>query len=140
MLIDERLTSSIHTIYRPVVRSRRLVQSTRSLSPIGHLPLQLPQHQESDELGMSDEDAEGEDFEEDGALKSEDVDIPALSQEPVSPLLHADMPSFILNRTGSMATVRLERRTHLAEKLREVFQLGGIEEVVAGTRITKLIT
>ena len=37
-------------------------------------------------------------------------------------------------RKPSMATVRLKRRARLAEKLREVFELKDIEEVVAGMR------
>jgi sterol 3beta-glucosyltransferase len=36
------------------------------------------------------------------------------------------------SRAGSMTTVRLQRRVGLAEKLREVFELDGIEEVRAG--------
>lgn len=35
-------------------------------------------------------------------------------------------------RSGSMATVKLQRRARLAEKLRDIFDLKGIEEVVAG--------
>lgn len=35
-------------------------------------------------------------------------------------------------RAGSMATVRVQRRAKLASKLREVFDLDDIHEVVAG--------
>ena len=35
-------------------------------------------------------------------------------------------------RSGSMATVKLQRRARLAEKLREIFEISGIEEVIAG--------
>ena len=35
-------------------------------------------------------------------------------------------------RSGSMGTVKIQRRARLAEKLREVFDVPGIEEVVAG--------
>jgi hypothetical protein len=35
-------------------------------------------------------------------------------------------------RSGSMATVRIQRRVRLAEKLKQVFDLDGIEEVWAG--------
>ena len=38
-------------------------------------------------------------------------------------------------RTGSLNTIKLQRRTRLAEKLREVFELPGIEEVYAGMPI-----
>lgn len=36
------------------------------------------------------------------------------------------------SRSGSMGTVKLQRRSRLAEKLRDVFELQGIHEVVAG--------
>ena len=36
------------------------------------------------------------------------------------------------SRSGSMATVKLQRRARLAEKLREIFDINGIEEVIAG--------
>ncbi len=41
-------------------------------------------------------------------------------------------------RSGSMATVKLKRRTKLAEKLKEIFELDDIQEVVAGTSYTFL--
>ena len=34
--------------------------------------------------------------------------------------------------TGSMATIRVKRRAQLADKLRDVFELDGIHQVVAG--------
>jgi sterol 3beta-glucosyltransferase len=40
-----------------------------------------------------------------------------------------------LSRSGTMATVRMQRRVRLAEKLKEVFDLDGIQEVLAGERI-----
>lgn len=36
------------------------------------------------------------------------------------------------SRAGSMATVKLKRRTRLADKLRDVFELPGIQEVISG--------
>lgn len=38
-----------------------------------------------------------------------------------------------------MATVRLQRRARLAEKLRDIFELDGIEEVWAGSSLCCLI-
>lgn len=35
-------------------------------------------------------------------------------------------------QTDSMATIRLNRRARLAEKLRDVFELEGIDQVLAG--------
>lgn len=37
----------------------------------------------------------------------------------------------MMSRTGSMATVRLQRRARLAEKLKDVFELKDIDEVWA---------
>ena len=34
--------------------------------------------------------------------------------------------------TGSMATIRVKRRAQLADKLRDIFELEGIQQVVAG--------
>ena len=34
--------------------------------------------------------------------------------------------------TGSMATIRVKRRAQLADKLRDIFELEGIHQVVAG--------
>jgi sterol 3beta-glucosyltransferase len=45
-------------------------------------------------------------------------------------------PSMI--RSGSMATVKIQRRVRLAEKLKQVFDLDGIEEVWAGMRRFRL--
>ena len=36
------------------------------------------------------------------------------------------------NTTGSMATIRVKRRAQLADKLRDIFELKGIQQVVAG--------
>lgn len=35
-------------------------------------------------------------------------------------------------RSGSMSTVKVKRRARLAEKLRDVFELNGINEVISG--------
>lgn len=43
------------------------------------------------------------------------------------------------SRSGSMATVRIQRRTQLAQKLKEIFDLPGIEEVRAGTNQSRLV-
>ena len=36
------------------------------------------------------------------------------------------------NTTGSVATIRVKRRAQLADKLRDIFELNGIQQVVAG--------
>ena len=42
-------------------------------------------------------------------------------------------------RTASMATVRMKRRTKLADKLRDVFEIPEIQEVVAGRFATSVL-
>ena len=37
--------------------------------------------------------------------------------------------------TGSMATIRVKRRAQLADKLRDIFELDGIHQVVAGQQL-----
>ncbi|KAF7792479.1 hypothetical protein EIP86_003520 [Pleurotus ostreatoroseus] len=44
---------------------------------------------------------------------------------------HESSPKIHSSRSGSMATVKLQRRARLAEKLREIFDINGIEEVIA---------
>ena len=39
------------------------------------------------------------------------------------------------NTTGSMATIRVKRRAQLADKLRDIFELKGIQQVVAGQHV-----
>ncbi|KAF9270570.1 hypothetical protein L218DRAFT_952672 [Marasmius fiardii PR-910] len=106
----QSLASSIHTIHRPVARSLR--RST----------LGLPEAEEehlSENTSQSDDDTP--DFEEE---ISTPLPPPVKPQGKVFERVH-------MSRSGSMATVRLQRRTKLAHKLREVFELEGIEEVRA---------
>lgn len=44
------------------------------------------------------------------------------------------------SRQGSMATVRLQRRAMLAEKLRDIYELDDIEEVHAGQYTAHLLS
>ncbi len=81
---------------------------------------------------MSDEEIE-EDFEPTKSNVSESPNertrkrlaLPALDLHGISAKSHT-------SRSGSMATVKLQRRARLAEKLREIFEISGIEEVIAG--------
>ncbi len=134
---DDRLTSSIHTIHRPVARSRRVAAPSNALRPFKE------QATEDDSDGDGpDEEPEDEDFE-DGAPK-----IPVTTTlHPAAQRAGPSVPRgvdprasrIVPSRTGSTATVRLQRRTRLAEKLRDVFQLEGIEEVVAGMRFMTIL-
>ena len=51
----------------------------------------------------------------------------------LAPLAHSRRIN--MTRSASLATVRLKRRTKLAEKLKEVFGLNEINEVLAGIYI-----
>ncbi|KAJ7630514.1 glycosyltransferase family 1 protein [Roridomyces roridus] len=123
----DRLASSIHTLYRPLARSHKLNHPHRRQT--------LPQYAVSEEEPASDvtmgsEEDHDEDFE-------EATPRPAYAERPV-PLSerlqhHKDgmaLPPSMM-RAGSMATVKLQRRVRLAEKLKQVFDLDGIEEVWA---------
>ncbi|KZT06312.1 glycosyltransferase family 1 protein [Laetiporus sulphureus 93-53] len=127
---SNRLASSIHTIYRPLARSRRNVLASlysRARSP--GLP-KVPDQDETprtEEPSMSEEELE-DDFERGGprdsprTLSDEEHELDGSGSEG-----HRKEPS----SPGSMATVKLQRRAKLAGKLREVFELSGIHEVIA---------
>ncbi|KAI0374478.1 hypothetical protein BV20DRAFT_1118483 [Pilatotrama ljubarskyi] len=134
-----RLTSSIHAIYRPLARFRRGEPSSSTRpSAKGH---QLPTVSDTEDSSapedhpMSDEDTEG-DFEPSALGQVMDASHAGrASPEPI-PGLDASAAEMhtserATSRSASMATVRQNRRTQLAEKLREVFELDNIHEVVA---------
>ncbi|KAF5377187.1 hypothetical protein D9615_006328 [Tricholomella constricta] len=133
VLEELRLASSIHTIHRPLARSRRL--SIPAPTRDGASPYSPVQEEDSDTL-CSEEEPEAEDFEE--TLRTPDAN---LSIPPSGSVIHIDkrksrpgassQSRIIPSRTGSVATVRLQRRAGLAEKLKEVFELDAIEEVWA---------
>lgn len=143
-----RIASSIHTIHRPVARSRRSdAPSSPTInlfhpSPVTNFktyPSFIETNEEPDHDDPLDayEEAEPEDFE-DTPRPSESGRLMITNQRVASPLTQA--PSFpvavrrtVPARSESMMTVRLQRRVRLAEKLKDVFELQGIEEVWAGT-------
>ncbi|KAK7468549.1 Sterol 3-beta-glucosyltransferase [Stygiomarasmius scandens] len=116
------LASSIHTIYRPLARSRRL-----SLS---RFESNVPEEPSSSDLAPSDSEPEDAHDFEDTTPKMPPAPKPA-SIPPTATATQVSRLGFSMSRTGSMATVRLARRAKLAQKLREVFELQGIDEVHA---------
>ena len=139
------LASSIHTIHRPIARSRkhereRPVISKRrdgSRTPGHFTPLA---YSEDDEDSLS---AEDEDFEATPVITQRsqcieeipmDEETAAISTQP------GRNPDFdrmamlrrSMTRTSSLATVRIKRRTRLADKLKDIFGLNEIREVIAG--------
>ncbi|KAG6919582.1 hypothetical protein DXG01_004246 [Tephrocybe rancida] len=129
-----RLASSIHAIHRPLARSRRLSvpYSTPGLAASSHYG---PVDEEL-EHEPSEEEPEVEDFEETPRLPNSP--FPSPPSESVSQVNQrkdrtGDLAKSRVkpSRAGSMATIRLQRRAGLAEKLKEVFELDAIEEVRA---------
>ena len=132
------LASSIHTIYRPLARSRRGKQ--RALSPLPRASKLGPVAEgdgtpRSEEVVVSDDelqdDFESPDDTQEASFEGSQPELPSASSESNGEERGRQQPS----RTGSMGTVKLQRRSRLAEKLRDVFELQGIHEVVAGTHI-----
>jgi sterol 3beta-glucosyltransferase len=136
------LASSIHTIHRPVARSRRQ-ESLHTLSAVDDTsgdPADLSSGQEQLQRSMiSDEETDADDFElPKSVARNRRV---SKKDRPVglSPVLEHAFPKFDrryhAEREGSVSTVttvKLNRRARLAEKLAEVFDIGGINEVIAG--------
>jgi sterol 3beta-glucosyltransferase len=115
--VDVPLASSIHAIHRPVARSRRFDAAPEMI-----------QESEPDINGSPGSDDESvEDFEA----------TPRIGEHEVAKRLEGEVGQtsrnrFRMIRNASMGTVKIQRRARLAEKLREVFELQGIEEVWAG--------
>ncbi len=125
------LSSSIHTIHRPVARIRKREQS---LAAQGKPEPFIPEEAGSDEEESYDDEEEDFDL---------NASIPGSRHGPSDskrPLHHsithsegsAPTPKGTLSRTPSLSTVRIQRRTRLAEKLKEVFEVPDIQEVISG--------
>lgn len=121
----KRLSSSIHAIYRPLARSRRLSTSklakdNRSSSPV------LEEDAASEDASISEDDLE-HDFEDTPRPRHSNpqhVQQQSLSKDKAVSRPYTD-------RNGSSTTLKSHRRARLADKLREIFELEGIQEVWA---------
>ena len=116
----ERLSSSIHTIHRPLARLNR-----RNVPILSKPPSKRNEEDLLEDVSTSDDENEN-DFE---AIMSRPVHSSRISFKdglPQNPF------EAMRERTGSMATIRLHRRTRLAEKLKEVYDLEDVREVWAG--------
>ncbi|CAE6416534.1 unnamed protein product, partial [Rhizoctonia solani] len=133
---DFVLASSIHTIHRPVAHSRLATPSFNQSIHYGtNPPFEIAEDYFSNPLS-TDEDDGLRDFDE--ATPQESLPDPFKGpqmrlQLPADKLPKSEgkrrMPPTM--RTASMATVRMKRRSKLAEKLKEVFGVPEIKEVVA---------
>ncbi|KAH9937404.1 glycosyltransferase family 1 protein [Fomitopsis serialis] len=130
------LASSIHTIYRPLARSKRGKLPTlfsRSKSPELDPVSDREETPRLEETVISDEELQ-DDFEppDDTQDVSYSDSQPGPSDSPTS--IHQSVRGTHRHpptRSGSMGTVKIQRRSRLAEKLRDIFELQGIQEVVA---------
>ena len=125
------LSSSIHTIHRPVARIRKREQS---LAAQGKPEPFIPEEVDSDEDEGYEE--EEEDFDH-GAPTPVSRPGPSDSKDPLNHSItlsegSTPTPMGTLSRTPSLSTVRIQRRTRLAEKLKEVFEVPDIQEVTSG--------
>ncbi|EGO02719.1 glycosyltransferase family 1 protein [Serpula lacrymans var. lacrymans S7.3] len=127
-----RMASSIHAIYRPVARSRRVDASAPLAGLRGHLSTRTVQEGPYFSEGMvnSEDDGEVEDFEAVTPRPAAHRPEYIKSQPPSSSVVSEAFERNAYSRTGSMTTVRVQRRTRLAEKLKEVFDLNDIDEVL----------
>lgn len=145
------IASSIHTIHRPIARSRKL-DSPLSAKPSNYkgkahaLYAAVSTSSDEEDGGMSDEDEDFEltpieppsvhraEFEEPSTDAAGILSPPDKKKDKLAHLRRANM-----TRSASLATVRLKRRTMLAEKLKEVFSLIDINEVVAGAYVLHML-
>lgn len=120
------MASSIHAIHRPVARSQRRERASKDKSKMAH------------EIFMSDTEEEERQYPTILSEEEDDFDpptIPANFPTPLKPAPSVPAPRRLhrqFSTTGSIATIRVKRRTQLADKLRDVFELQGIQQVVAG--------
>ena len=88
----------------------------------------------SRDSSIGDEEVEEEEEEEEGDFDQHML-LGPYAEANVSaapPRLGPAMGSGLMRRTTSLATVKVQRRARLAEKLREVFDVKEVQEVIAG--------
>lgn len=130
---EPHIASSIHAIYRPVAWLRR-VGSTLSIRSAK----QSVQGESDSDVDMNaafEDDADADDFET-STPRPADVQkpesLPTSTPIPMAPHLSTSLKRRAASRSGSMATVKVNRRARLAEKLREIFDIDVLSEVWAG--------
>ncbi|KAF7968189.1 hypothetical protein HWV62_31658 [Athelia sp. TMB] len=117
------LASSLHTIHRPLARSRR--------PDIPTLNIRLQQVDSDPEESSANNDVETGDFERTPKPAHSIPDAIKAVASMAPPGQSGAARRMTMNRSGSMATVRMQRRARLAEKLQDVFELKDITEVRA---------
>jgi sterol 3beta-glucosyltransferase len=124
LLSVKRLASSIHTIHRPLARTQSV--------PIPNAFKPNAKMKRVDLEDVSSEDDIENDFEDTPriavAIPSQFAKVSTTAEESLEQENGAPLP-----------TIRLHRRMHLAEKLKQVFELEDIHEVLTGLRIFFLL-
>lgn len=120
------MASSIHAIHRPVARSQRRGRSGKDKSK-GAQEIFMSDTEEEERHYPTILSEEEDDFDPPTALNN----LPTLLK-PTPSTLSSRRPNRRFSTTGSMATIRVKRRAQLADKLRDIFELEGIHQVVAG--------
>ena len=130
----ELLSSSIHAIYRPIARSRRntaAIATNPAVAASSYFTHALTAV--ASQSDAEDTESSISDFE-----QSREIQLPATTPAIPTDTQHISSPTrppgprAAMTRSGSLATVRRVRRSRLAEKLRDIFELEGVEEVIAG--------
>lgn len=116
------LSSSIHTIHRPVARIRRRSTAVATASS----------------EGSSIEEEEEGDFDPQVSTIAPGSEGPA-STGTGTPPDRTPATNGMMRRSTSLATIKVQKRARLAEKLKEVFEVNEVEEVIAGTSSLKLV-
>lgn len=134
------LASSIHTIHRPVARFRRQ-EFSQTVSAVNSTPGDHADVSSGSELlqrTATDEDTDADDFELPKSVAASRRFSRKDGPIGLSPVLENASPKFVLQHhaersgsTSTVKTVKLNRRARLAEKLADVFDINGINEVVA---------
>ncbi|CAK5280074.1 unnamed protein product [Mycena citricolor] len=123
----DRLASSIHTIYRS---QRSTALSGRRKGLPSYNQSTLSEEEATSDTPDSSEEPDVEDFEPDTTPRPPYAERPLRLHERLQLSNSAPIPPSML-RTGSVATVKLQRRARLAQKLRQIFELDTIDEVVS---------
>ena len=120
LLLVKRLASSLHTIHRPLARSQRVP------IPNAFKHNARPSKKRPVDLGDTSEE---EDIQNDFEVTPRITD--ASPSQFINDSITAEEGPAQEHGT-SLATIRIHRRIHLAEKLKQVFELDDIHEVLSG--------
>ncbi|KAG6335630.1 hypothetical protein ID866_3466, partial [Astraeus odoratus] len=131
------IASSIHAIYRPVAWSKHGA-SSHSVRSSGHPAEDVTRIESDSDVDMNmalEDEADVDDFEA-ATPRPVDAEKPESLLNTAPPTVAAHLGATFkrrpASRSGSLTTVKVDRRVRLAEKLREIFEIDTLTEVWAG--------